>query len=130
MAGPVSPPASRLLRESRRKPPLGFLRSGPWHLKHCSARTGRIFVSKNLAAAGETGADFGSPASPRPAATRISPSAQANRVALHAIIFSVVGSTNRGRRDTSIVIAHAPKVAKGTCSTGIDSLLPALSAFF
>src|SRR5438309_3393888 len=104
MAGPVSPPASMLLSESRRRRPFGFLTSAPWHLKHCSASTGRILVSKNLAAAGETGADFVSPASLRQAAKNTIPTAQANRIALQAINFLHSGLMNQGRRDISIVI--------------------------
>src|SRR5262249_12419764 len=125
IAGPVSPPESIPLSESRRSSPFGFLRSGPWHLKQCSTRRGRIFASKNLAAAGETGAGFFSPASAAPTPKNSSPAAQANRIALHAIIFSAVGSTNRGRRDSFIVTADAEKVANRLSQPGSQYLLPA-----
>src|SRR5579859_389312 len=46
-AAPDSPPLRVPSRVSRRSPPFTFGASELWQLKHLSARTGRIFFSKN-----------------------------------------------------------------------------------
>ena len=55
MAGPLSPPLSRLSRLSTFSPPLVFL--PPWQGKHVRASTGRISISKRSSSAGAPWAD-------------------------------------------------------------------------